>query len=675
LSLSSVLAGVRRVRLDLLHQLIRAADLEILGQERELILGRSALMEFQRSTATPSQVRGKVARVTANLYCQAGREEVTRPNTKGFLLPGETSVPGSEVRTCRRGKSFCGGTGMRRAMFLTASLLALLRPAPAAGQDALIATELLGCPTDHSITVNAVAGFDADAFVEYGTTPGAFPARTDTVTVPAGGAIEIVVGGLSPDTRYYYRFCYRRTGAADFVMRDEHTFHTWRPRGSPFRFTVQADSHLYDGQGCPTLMAVAMRNQRNDAPDFVLDLGDTFGDDRHPDSITNEEVWQLHLNLRPYFGMLCHSSPLFLCLGNHEGENGYRLRLMPPNNLAIYGTLAREFYYPNPVPDGFYSGNTIAENWGMGLPENYYAWAWGDALFVVLDAYRHCTASERPKGWDWTIGEQQYEWFRQTLERSIATYKFVFVHHVAGAGRGGVALTHQYEWGGYNADSTTWGFDTERPGWPMPLHQLMVANGVTILFQGHDHLFAKEERDGLVYQEVPMPADSTYQVGAGNAHAYTDTTLMNSGHLRVTVSADSVRVDYVKAVLPSDETPHHPNGEIAYSYTIRAAVPTRVPEEQCLLDAAYPSLAHRGAAVTRITYRLPFESAVTLRVHDVLGRVVAVLVDDVQTAGEKTVLWNAADAASGAYFYLLEAVCRDDPLRRFTSAGRVVTLR
>ena len=35
----------------------------------------------------------------------------------------------------------------------------------------------------------------------------------------------------------------------------------------------------------------------------------------------------------------------------------------------------------------------------------------------------------------------------------------------------------------------------------MPVHQLMVKNGVTIFFQGHDHLFARQERDGMVYQE------------------------------------------------------------------------------------------------------------------------------------------------------------------------------
>jgi phosphodiesterase/alkaline phosphatase D-like protein len=445
--------------------------------------------------------------------------------------------------------------------------VALLR-ASALGQDALIATEMLGRPTDHSVTVNAVAGYDAEAFVRFGTTSGVYPSSTDTIVVPAGSPIELVVDSLQPNTRYYYRLCYRRSGSPGFITRDEHSFHTRRARGSTFRFTVEADPHLYDKKGSSTLMQIALQNQLNDGGDFLFDLGDTFGDDHHPDTISSATVWQLHLNYRPFFGAICHSVPLFLCLGNHEGENGFYLNEDPPNNLGVYGTLSRQFYYPNPVPDDFYSGNSVTEDYGMGLPENYYAFEWGDALFVVLDVYRHYTTSAKPNGWDWTIGDEQYAWLKQTLESSTAPYKFVFAHHTRGQGRGGAATAGFFEWGGYEADGTTWGFGTHRPGWAMPIHQLMVANGVNIFFQGHDHLFAKEELDGIVYQEVPMPCDSTYVIGMENADAYIGDTLHPSGHMRVTVAPTGVLVQYVKAVEPWDETPEHPNGEIAYSYTI-----------------------------------------------------------------------------------------------------------
>ena len=50
----------------------------------------------------------------------------------------------------------------------------------------------------------------------------------------------------------------------------------------------------------------------------------------------------------------------------------------------------------------------------------------------------------------------------------------------------------------------------------------------------------------------------------------TGTKLPNSGHLRVTVSPDQVKVEYVRSYLPKDETDQHKTGEIAHSYTIKA---------------------------------------------------------------------------------------------------------
>jgi hypothetical protein len=43
-------------------------------------------------------------------------------------------------------------------------------------------------------------------------------------------------------------------------------------------------------------------------------------------------------------------------------------------------------YFPNPVLDAFYTGNAT-KHAEAGLLQDYYAWEWGDALFVVLDPY------------------------------------------------------------------------------------------------------------------------------------------------------------------------------------------------------------------------------------------------------------------------------------------------
>lgn len=58
---------------------------------------------------------------------------------------------------------------------------------------------------------------------------------------------------------------------------------------------------------------------------------------------------------------------------------------------------------------------------------------------------------------------------------------------------------------------------------------------------------------------------------------------------------------------------------------------------------------------TKISYALQNPELVTLRVFDVLGREVATLVNQYQSAGHHTVSFDASTLASGMYFYKLEA--------------------
>ena len=433
--------------------------------------------------------------------------------------------------------------------------------------------EILGRPTDSSITISILFNQQSnDVYWEYGTVSGTFNLSTNTYIAPIDTPLEVDFINLTPNTKYFYRTRYRTHGSSSaFSTGTVHSFYTQRAPGSTFTFTIEADEHLYDKKGNDNLYKVCLANQAMDNPDFMIDLGDIFGDDHHPFTITSYQLDSLHKNYRPLLGNICNSVPLYLCLGNHEGEKDYYLLQTPPNNMAVYATLWRKFYYPNPYPDNFYTGDTTHELYGIGQPENYYAWTWGNALFVVLDVYRDdCDTSAKPINWNWTLGYPQYEWLRNTLATSNAQYKFVFAHHTRGEGRGGISTAPYFEWGGYEANGVTWGFTTNRPGWAEPIHQLFVHYGVNIFFQGHDHLFAHEIMNGVTYQEVPMPSDSTYSLGIiANGAAYVSDTIRGSGHVRVTVSPNCVNVDFVKAYLPADTiSGANHNRQVAFSYSI-----------------------------------------------------------------------------------------------------------
>jgi hypothetical protein len=77
----------------------------------------------------------------------------------------------------------------------------------------------------------------------------------------------------------------------------------------------------------------------------------------------------------------------------------------------------------------------------------------------------------------------------------------------------------------------------------------------------------------------------------------------------------------------------------------------RLPES-FVLEQSYPNPFNPE---TRISYGLPEAAHVRLVVYDILGREVTTLVDEVQTAGYKSVKFDAGHLASGVYFYRLQA--------------------
>ncbi len=427
---------------------------------------------------------------------------------------------------------------------------------------------LLGRPTDKSVTFSILPYADAEGYIAYGTDRGRPSLKTPAQRLAQGQPSEVIIASLRPDTRHYYRFHSRQPGADKWLADEEHTFHTARSPGRPVTFTIIADSHL-DDHTEPSLYATTVSNALADAPDFHIDMGDTFMTDKYP---RYQEAAAQYLAQRYYFGLIGHSAPVFLVLGNHDGEAGRWLD-GTGDNMAVWSNALRKRYFPNPVPDGFYSGNATKDP-HAGLLQNYYSWEWGDALFVVLDPFWYCP---RQKGagdnWTRTLGREQYDWLKRTLERSRAKFRLVFIHHLVGGldkdCRGGIEAAPFFEWGGKDPDGAD-AFRTKRPGWPDPIHRVLVANRVNAVFHGHDHLYAKQDLDGIVYQEIPQPGNPRANARSAREYGYVAGEIQGgSGHLRVRVSPTGAAVEYVRAGLPGDRGASHPNGSVSHTYTLR----------------------------------------------------------------------------------------------------------
>jgi hypothetical protein len=427
-------------------------------------------------------------------------------------------------------------------------------------------TEILGRPTSTSITISILFDQQTQIYWEIGILSGVYNINTPVVSAVKEAPLETDIRNLTPDTRYYYRTRYRFAGMSVFSAGTEHTFHTQRIVGSSFTFAVEADPHL-DSNSDTYAFALTLKNILAGNPDFMIDLGDTFMSEKLP-VINQKSITDRHVLYRPYFDKVCNSVPLYLVLGNHEGELGWRLD-GTSNSLPVMAANTRKMYYPNPVPDSFYSGNTKTENF-VGLRGNYYSWEWGNALFIVLDPYWYTIAKP---GWGWTLGNEQYNWFKTVLSTSRAKYKFVFCHNLVGGNgndaRGGTEFVNLFEMGGYNNDGT-WGFDTNRPGWGKPIHTLMKENNTTIFFHGHDHFYGKQDKDGIVYQEVPQPSNKSLTNISAAEYGYVEGVIMpGRGYILVTVSEPEVKVEYIGTYLPAEESSAHKNLEVKVSYTLK----------------------------------------------------------------------------------------------------------
>jgi len=455
---------------------------------------------------------------------------------------------------------------------------------------------VLSKPTGTTVSISLAPIMRSDFYIAFGPAGGSLtnyigntqtadPQEPDPVTGFGGdvwNSIELKITGLTPGTCYEYELKARKSGSTVWRTGPKHTFMTQRSPGEPFTFAFMTDSHVGMRRDVEVRDAESQyhNNQYEDwevgfrtidnakeaNPDFFIVGGD---DACTNTAYTGWSSYDAHLRyalVRHLYGDLANSASLFLVLGNHDGEMSYISPL-----IRAHAYQARKKFIFNPDAETY--------PFGGGPQENYFAWTWGDALFICLDIFYN-TGSEgpvsiEPYGSVWTLGEPQKTWLEDTLISSNAKWKFVFAHHILaswerdGYGRGGAKYAHDWEQG--------------------EIHQWMLDHGAQIFFYGHDHVFADGQagdanesglnRKGIHYAcgsscfgaGVPVWArDPSQPSGRLAEHddrytqflkAYPYGFFVDTGFVKVRIGPQSVRIDFVRTSLDDAE-----NGEVIYRY-------------------------------------------------------------------------------------------------------------
>lgn len=426
--------------------------------------------------------------------------------------------------------------------------------------------------------------------------------RSTSVSNPVGASrpsapVELALAGLRPGRHYTYRveWSFGSDPERWRALSPGGELRTQRTAGESFDFCVIADGHWghprldfdlqtpwgYSGRRCIEQILA-------DGPfDFCIDLGDSafpvF-------ARALSDVERNYESYRRVIAPLTRVMPVYLVLGNHDREAGFFQRgdgsasafpsagLDPEQYHQKWATSARLAFVPNPRSDTYAEGGEgapgfdSASDWGAGSKpwndgaatdlQNFYAFTWGDALFVVLDLFRYTLPGQTviptaPN--QWSLGPTQFRFLEQTLEGSQARWKFVIGHHQAGGGLidGGGSRIEAGRGVAYGRGSAieAANADVEQAR----IQSLMLRTGARFFVYGHDHAFchsALGEVDYLLcgrptwinpwYSQDGLLGSYGNLALQGRDRAWVRAAYSVLGYTRFRVSPESVVMEWVR---------------------------------------------------------------------------------------------------------------------------------
>lgn len=144
------------------------------------------------------------------------------------------------------------------------------------------------------------------------------------------------------------------------------------------------------------------------------------------------------------------------------------------------------------------------------------------------------------------------------------------------------------------------------------------------------------------------------------------------GFIHTVAHPETVWVDSVRSLDPCwyfltafDSTLHESTASDTVVYTPVTGVQVEGnPPNSFLLEQNYPNPFN---PLTHIRFTLQAREYASLKIFDVLGREVAVLVNEVQDGGTKTLVWTPPSIAGGVYYYRLQTILGQSTKRMILS--------
>lgn len=291
----------------------------------------------------------------------------------------------------------------------------------------------LQMPAPDGMTIRWRTYLQTDTRVRFGTRPDVLDQVADLPQLTTEH--EVRLQGLEPGTRYFYAV---GSSVGDLVTGPDLYFDTSpRPEHDKARFWVVGDSGTADAAA-----RAVYDGYRAFAGAFDADLMLMLGDNAYPDG-TDAQYQAAVFDL---YGDLLRRTPVWSCLGNHDGVSA--------DSSAQSGPYYDLFSFPRAAESGGMPSGT----------EAYFSFDHGTVHFISLDSHESDRSADGPMA----------TWLAADLQATAAEWIVAFWHHPP------------YSKGSH--DSDTEGRLVEMRQTFLPL---LESYGVDLVLGGHSHAYER----------------------------------------------------------------------------------------------------------------------------------------------------------------------------------------